>query len=157
MTDDDRHWLRRAIELAAEGSRRGDGGPFGAVIVRGHVAIGEGWNRVLSRPDPTAHAELEAIRAAAQTVGEYHLVGAVAYASSEPCPMCWAALQWSRVDRIVFAARRGIAAEIGFDDARLYEELASPDEPGPPIEQGLEEEAAAVMRAWAATPGRQVY
>lgn len=127
------------------------------MIVRGHVAIGEGWNRVLSRPDPTAHAELEAIRAAAETVRDHHLVDAVAYASSEPCPMCWAALQWARVDRIVFAARRAIAAEIGFDDARLYEELASPDDTMPPIEQALEDEAADVMRAWAATPGHQIY
>lgn len=125
--------------------------------MRGHVAIGEGWNRVLSRPDPTAHAELEALRAAAAAVGDHHLDGAVAYASSEPCPMCWAALQWSRVDRFVFAARREIAAEIGFDDARLYEELASSDRANAPVEQALEDEAAVVMRAWAATPGHRVY
>jgi tRNA(Arg) A34 adenosine deaminase TadA len=154
---DDRHWLRRAIALAADGSGRGEGGPFGAVIVRGHVAIGEGWNRVLARPDPTAHAEIEAIRAAAETIGDHRLEGAVAYSSSEPCPMCLAALHWARVERIVFAAGRDVAAAIGFDDARLYADLQAPHEVSIPISQMLADEAEVVMTAWGRTPGRRLY
>ena len=154
---DDRHWLRRAIALAAEGSGRGDGGPFGAVIVRGHVVIGEGWNRVLAKPDPTAHAEVEAIRAAAETIGSHRLEGAVAYASSEPCPMCWTALHWARVERIVYAAGRGVAASIGFDDARFWGDHVDGDAGTIETTQMLADEAAVIMEAWGRTPGRQLY
>ncbi|MDX1510652.1 MAG: nucleoside deaminase [Nitriliruptorales bacterium] len=154
---DDRHWLRRAITLAAEGSGRGDGGPFGAVIVRGHVAIGEGWNRVLARPDPTAHAEVEAIRAAAEAIGSHRLDGAVAYASSEPCPMCWTALRWARIERLVYAAGREAATRIGFDDARFWSDDAEGGADTLEVTQMLEDEASVVMDAWGRTPGRQLY
>lgn len=154
---DDRHWLRRAIALGADGSGRGEGGPFGAVIVRGRVSIGEGWNRVLAVPDPTAHAEVEAIRAAAQTIGHHQLDGAVAYTSSQPCPMCLAALHWARVDRVVYAAGVDVAAEIGFDDQRFQAALAGRDERALPMTQMLQDEAEVIMRAWARTPGRELY
>ncbi|MBU3696176.1 nucleoside deaminase [Dechloromonas sp.] len=122
MTQDDR-FLARAIELAATGSRRGDGGPFGAVIVRNGQIIAEGWNRVVASHDPTAHAEIAAIRDACQRLGQFHLPGTVLYASSEPCPMCLSAAYWARVERVVFANSRAEAAAIGFCDDRLYDEL----------------------------------
>ena len=122
MTQDDR-FLARAIELAATGSRRGDGGPFGAVIVRDGEIIAEGWNRVVASHDPTAHAEIAAIRDACQRLGQFHLPGTVLYASSEPCPMCLSAAYWARVERVVFANSRAEAAAIGFCDDRLYDEL----------------------------------
>ena len=123
MTQDDR-FLARAIELAATGSRRGDGGPFGAVIVRDGEIIAEGWNRVVASHDPTAHAEITAIRGACKRLGQFHLPGAVLYASSEPCPMCLSAAYWARIERIVFANSRAEAAAIGFCDDRLYDELS---------------------------------
>ena len=123
MTQDDR-FLARAIELAATGSRRGDGGPFGAVIVRDGEIIAEGWNRVVASHDPTAHAEITAIRDACQRLGQFHLPGAVLYASSEPCPMCLSAAYWARIERIVFANSRAEAAAIGFCDDALYDELS---------------------------------
>ena len=122
MTQDDR-FLARAIELAATGSRRGDGGPFGAVIVRDGEIIAEGWNRVVASHDTTAHAEIAAIRDACQRLGQFHLPGAVLYASSEPCPMCLSAAYWARIERIVFANSRAEAAAIGFCDDELYAEL----------------------------------
>ena len=122
MNDDD-HFLARAIELAARGSEAGDGGPFGAVIVRDGAIVGEGWNRVVVANDPTAHAEINAIRAACAALGSFHLDGCILYASSEPCPMCLAAAYWARIGRIVFANSRAEAAAIGFCDDELYCEL----------------------------------
>jgi len=122
----DEIFLRRAIALAAEGSERGEGGPFGAVIVRAGEIVAEGWNRVIASNDPTAHAEIVAIRAACAKLGHFHLADCTLYASSEPCPMCLAAAYWARVQRIVFANRREQAAAIGFCDEGLYEELRLP-------------------------------
>jgi tRNA(Arg) A34 adenosine deaminase TadA len=123
MEQDDA-FLARAVELAARGSEAGDGGPFGAVIVYQGKIIGEGWNRVVAANDPTAHAEINAVRAACATLGSFHLTGCVLYASSEPCPMCLAALYWARIERIVFANSRAEAAAIGFCDDELYGELS---------------------------------
>ena len=119
----DEEFLARAVELARQGSERGDGGPFGAVIVRAGQVIAEGWNRVVASRDPTAHAEIDAIRAACAEVGHFHLPGCTLYASSEPCPMCLSAAYWARVERVVFANSRAEAAAIGFCDDRLYDEL----------------------------------
>ncbi len=116
-------FLARAVELAQKGSELGEGGPFGAVIVREGKIVGEDWNRVVARHDPTAHAEIGAIRAACATAGSFHLPGATLYASSEPCPMCLAAAYWARIERIVFANSRAEAAAIGFCDDELYCEL----------------------------------
>ena len=120
MANDDR-FLARAVELAAAGSERGDGGPFGAVIVRAGEIVGEGWNRVVAGKDPTAHAEIGAIRAACAALASFHLPGCTLYASSEPCPMCLAAAYWARIERIVFANSRAEAAAIGFCDDDLYQ------------------------------------
>lgn len=123
MNPDDFH-LARAVELARLGSECGDGGPFGAVVVRDGRVIGEGWNRVVAACDPTAHAEVAAIRAACAALGHFHLPDCTLYASSEPCPMCLAAAYWARIGRIVFANSRAEAAAIGFCDDALYDELA---------------------------------
>lgn len=124
----DEAFLRRALELAQENVERGDGGPFGAVIVQDGRIIAEGWNRVIATHDPTAHAEVEAIRAACQQARHFHLPGATLYASSEPCPLCLAAAYWAQVARILYANDRALAAAIGFCDDELYEQFQQPRE-----------------------------
>lgn len=119
----DESFLSRAIELARQGSELGHGGPFGALVVRDGQVLGQGWNRVIVDNDPTAHAEVCAIRMACQRIGSFHLHGATLYASGEPCPMCLAAAYWARIERIVFANSRDQAAAIGFCDDELYAEL----------------------------------
>ena len=157
MNADDR-FLARALELAARGSEAGDGGPFGAVVVREGKAIGEGWNRVVVDRDPTAHAEVNAIRAACAALGTFHLTGCTLYASSEPCPMCLSAAYWARLERIVFANSRAEAAAIGFSDDELYCELNR--EPGSrrvPMEHHPLPDALTTLRRWAADPRRTPY
>ena len=126
MNSEHTQYLSRAIELARAGLRNGLGGPFGALVVRAGEVLATGENRVLSSHDPTAHAEIVALRAAALRAGTHELRGATLYASCEPCPMCLAAAWWARVERVVFAATREDAARAGFDDAAIYEELAKP-------------------------------
>ncbi len=116
-------FLARAVELAQKGSELGEGGPFGAVIVCEGKIIAEGWNRVVASRDPTAHAEISAIRTACAAVDSFHLPNSTLYASSEPCPMCLSAAYWARIERIVFANSRAEAAAIGFCDDELYCEL----------------------------------
>lgn len=122
MPTDDR-FLARAVELARIGSAAGEGGPFGAVLVRDSEILAEGWNRVVASHDPTAHAEIDAIRAACKKIGHFHLAGSTLYSSSEPCPMCLSAAYWAHIERIVFANSRTEAAAIGFCDDELYGEL----------------------------------
>ena len=124
VTDDDRAHLVRAVELARASVASRDGGPFGAVVAVDGVVVGEGWNRVTSTADPTAHAEVVALREACARLDHFELPGATVYASGEPCPMCWAACRWARVDRILYASPRADAAAVGFDDQFLYDELA---------------------------------
>lgn len=119
----DADWLERTIELATANVAAG-GGPFGAVIVRDGQLVAEGQNRVTRDNDPTAHAEVVAIRAACASVGDFSLVGATLYTSCEPCPLCLSAALWARVDRVVFAADRHDAARGGFDDREFYELFA---------------------------------
>ena len=120
---DDEEWLARAIELATSNIADG-GGPFGAVLVRDGLVVAEGQNRVTADLDPTAHAEVVAIRRACKLVGDFSLVGATLYSSCEPCPLCLSAALWARVDRVVFAADRDDAARGGFDDREFYELFA---------------------------------
>ena len=119
----DAPWLARAIELATENVANG-GGPFGAVIVKDGELVAEGQNRVTANLDPTAHAEVMAIRAACQATGDFSLAGMTLYTSCEPCPLCLSAALWARVDRVVFAADRDDAADGGFDDREYYELFA---------------------------------
>ena len=119
----DARWLERTVELATRNIDNG-GGPFGALIVRDGALVAEGFNRVTADLDPTAHAEVVAIRAACQAEQSFSLVGATLYTSCEPCPLCLAAALWARVDRVVFAADRHDAARGGFDDLEFYDLFA---------------------------------
>ena len=151
-------FLARAIELARQGSRQGDGGPFGAVIVRDGKIVGEGWNRVVASQDPTAHAEIAAIRMACTALGNFHLSDCTLYASSEPCPMCLSAAYWARIGRIVFANSRAEAAAIGFCDDALYDELNRvADERSIIMEHRPLPGALEPMVDWAGNPGRIAY
>jgi guanine deaminase len=150
MKTDDQRYLARAIELSREHMDNGAGGPFGAVIVRDGKVLSEGWNQVTSANDPTAHAEVTAIRRACQEIGDFSLEGATLYTSCEPCPMCLASAYWARVSRIVFANTRQDAADIGFDDSLIYDEIPKPvAERILPMEHLPSLEARAVFDAWA--------
>ena len=156
MTDD--QFLARAIELARQGSENGEGGPFGAVIVRDGKIIAEGWNRVVASHDPTAHAEISAIRTACAGSDHFHLHGCTLYASSEPCPMCLSAAYWARIDRIVFANSRAEAAAIGFCDDELYSELNRHFSARSIVmEHHPTAGALEPLERWAANPGRISY
>jgi tRNA(Arg) A34 adenosine deaminase TadA len=129
LADPDLAPLTRAVALSREHMRTGAGGPFGAVIAdaEGNI-VAEGWNCVTSGHDPTAHAEVTAIRRACAALGRFELSGHIIYSSCEPCPMCLAAIYWARLDRLVFANDRHEAAAIGFDDAAIYAEIPKPIE-----------------------------
>ena len=149
--------MRRAIRLACE-SVETQGGPFGAVIVHDGAIIAEGMNRVTPNKDPTAHAEMVAIRAACAALDRFDLRGCTIYTSCEPCPMCLAALHWARVDRIVYAAGQQDAAAAGFDDAELYAEVARPHaERTTPIVQELADEGTEPFDAWEQHEARVAY
>lgn len=142
-------FLERAIEIGQQAMEKGTGGPFGAVVARGDEWIAEGSNRVTSTHDPTAHAEVVAIREACRALAHHSLAGCQVYASCEPCPMCLGAIYWARVDALYFAASREDAQAIGFDDARFYEELQrSVPERALPTRQALREQARAMMQGW---------
>ena len=119
-------FIERAIGLAVENVRLGKGGPFGAVIVRDGQIIAEGVNHVTSAKDPTAHAEIVAIREACRALGHFHLAGCEIYTSCEPCPMCLGAIYWARLDRLSFAATHVDAAAAGFSDALIYGQMKAP-------------------------------
>ena len=140
--------MREAIRLASANVENG-GGPFGAVIARGGEIIATGVNRVTANCDPTAHAEVSAIRAAAQKLGTFNLSGCEIYSSCEPCPMCLGAIYWARLDRLFYGNTKTEAARIGFDDAFIYKELALPlSERTLRAEQLLGKEAIATFEAW---------
>ncbi len=150
--------MREAIRLARAGFRDGRGGPFGAVIVQGGRIIGRGCNEVLASNDPTAHAEVTAIREASRLLGRFHLDDCELYASCEPCPMCLGAIYWARLARVYFAATRADAGAIGFQDDVLYEELARPAEKRTlPMAALLRDEAMAVFEEWRAWDARRLY
>ncbi len=119
-------FMARAIEMAVENVRSGRGGPFAALVVKGDTPIAYGVNLVTSANDPTAHAEIVAIRAACQKLGSFQLTGCDIYATCEPCPMCLGAIYWARAARVFFAGTRADAAAAGFDDSLIYAELAAP-------------------------------
>lgn len=150
--------MKRAIELALEGVRTNQGGPFGAVVVKGGAIIGEGCNRVLASNDPTAHAEVVAIRAASAHLGSFQLRGCELWTTCEPCPMCLAAAFWARVDKIHYGCASADAARAGFDDRILYEELArAHGERTLPIAQIMRDEALGTFQAWLDKPDRIAY
>jgi tRNA(Arg) A34 adenosine deaminase TadA len=153
-----RAFMRRAVDLSAERMRQNAGGPFGAVIVKDGKIIAEGWNKVTSSNDPTAHAEVSAIRAACSKLGTFSLAGCDIYTSCEPCPMCLSAIYWARLDRIFFANSREDAAAIGFDDALIYDEVPKSIDQRiiPTVKLDLPE-AEAVFAEWQAKPDKVQY
>jgi len=158
IADMDTPFLREAIRLSRDRMREGRGGPFGAVVARDGAIVARGWNVVTASLDPTAHAEVVAIRRACRRLGTFQLAGCVLYCSCEPCPMCLAAAYWSRVDRLVYAATRDDAARAGFDDAIIYREVPlSPEERSLPAGQLLRGEAVAVFEEWLVKPDRVPY
>ena len=151
-------FLRRAIALATKNVLSGAGGPFAALIVRNGVVVAEAANTVTATNDPTAHAEVNAIRAAARALGTFTLAGCQLYTSCEPCPMCLAAAYWARIERIYYGSSAADAARAGFDDAFLYAEFRK-DAPARslPATQLLADEAWASFAAWAASPNKTIY
>lgn len=150
--------MERAIALAVENVETGLGGPFGAVIVRDGEVIAEGTNRVTTDHDPTAHAEVLAIRAACEHLGTYHLPGCEIYTSCEPCPMCLGAIYWARLDRIWYAARRGHAAEAGFSDQEIYDEIPhSPEQRTIPALPLLPDRGDRPFEAWHRSESKTPY
>ena len=151
-------FLRTAITLARKGMNSGAGGPFGCTIVKDDVIIGEGYNRVISLNDPTAHAEIIAIREACQKLGDFQLTGCDLYSSCEPCPMCLGAIYWARPRRVVYANERRDAAEIGFDDEFIYEEILLPMKGRKiPFVHLADEEAKRIFRDWKEWKGKKPY
>ena len=142
-------FMKRAIELSRRGMNAGKGGPFGAVIVRGEEIVAEGHNEVFLRKDPTAHAEVVAIRRAAARLDHFRLGGCEIYTSCEPCPMCLAAIYWARIEKIHFANTADDARRIAFDDRDLYQEIELPRaERQIPSRQLLRDQAFAVFMEW---------
>lgn len=151
--------LRQAVRLATD-NVRGGGGPFGALVVVPDGRVFQGVNRVTATLDPTAHAEVTAIRAACQALGTFDLTGATLYASCEPCPMCLSSALWARISTVFFAADRDDAAAAGFDDAVFYDYLENPggaDSVMPIKRIGLGDDAGEPFSAWLSTPDRIAY
>ncbi|HWE58076.1 MAG TPA: nucleoside deaminase [Solirubrobacteraceae bacterium] len=153
----DARWMAEAVDLAVKNVTAG-GGPFGALIVRDGVALATGVNAVTTTNDPTAHAEVVAIRTACQTIGDFRLTGCILVTSCEPCPLCLAAALWARVDRVIYGADRHDAARGGFDDLAFYELFATPREDWPIVITSVAVPApAAPFTAWQAKPDRVDY
>ena len=158
MNENDEKFMRRAIALAQEGMMAEAGGPFGAVVVKDGQIIAEGFNQVTSTNDPTAHAEIVAIRKACEKSNQFQLEGCTLYTSCEPCPMCLGAIYWARPDKVVFAADRIDAAHAHFDDAFIYEEIGRDIKSRKiPFAQLLRDEALKVFESWKIKEGKINY
>ena len=154
---DDETWLARAVQLAVDNVAAG-GGPFGALVVRQDRLLAEGVNQVVPTLDPTAHAEVVAIRDACRELGDFSLAGATLYCSCEPCPLCLAAALWARLDKVVYAATRDDAEAAGFDDRRFYELFATPASRWPTPALRVEVPCAREpFEAWDASPTKVSY
>lgn len=151
-------FMARAIELALDNVRSGRGGPFAALVVKNGRVVSEGTNRVTSSNDPTAHAEITAIRAACAALGGFQLDGCDLYTTCEPCPMCLGAIYWARPARVYFASTAADAAAAGFDDAFIYDQIALPlTDRKIPFQEMMRQESLACFRAWAEKRDRIVY
>lgn len=147
--EDKKVFMREAIKLSLDNMRAGNGGPFGAVIVKDGKIIARGFNKVTSTNDPTAHAEVVAIREACKALGSFQLDGCEIYTSCEPCPMCLGAIYWARPDKMYFANTKVDAANIGFDDQFIYDEIELDlHKRKLPTEQLLQEEAIEAFKEW---------
>jgi tRNA(Arg) A34 adenosine deaminase TadA len=158
MSNEHDKFMARAIELAQESANSG-GGPFGCVIVRDGEIVGEGHNQVTSTLDPTAHAEVVAIRNACKNLDSFQLDGCTVYASCEPCPMCLGAIYWARAEKIFIACNRHDAANAGFDDAFIYEELSSEDFASRKVPTTMlsREEGLVVFKSWVGNTEKTAY
>jgi tRNA(Arg) A34 adenosine deaminase TadA len=158
MSKNNQPFMQEALRLSLEMMRAGKGGPFGAVVVKdGHI-IGRGCNQVTSTNDPTAHAEIVAIRDACRQLGSFRLDGCELYASCEPCPMCLSAIYWARIAKIFYSATRKDAAAAGFRDDFIYDEIPlAPSQRKVPSEQLLPEGALAAFAEWKANPDKTPY
>jgi len=158
MSAIEKRFLERAIELSRQGMQHGHGGPFGCVIVKDRKIIGEGNNEVLLHNDPTAHAEIVAIRNACKKLNSFQLPGCDVYCSCEPCPMCMGAIYWARPQRVIFANTKTDAAAVNFDDQFIYDEIQKL-----PVDRRIEfihvplDEALAIFLEWKNTDDRQEY
>lgn len=151
-------FMQEAIRLSRYGMQHNEGGPFGCVIVKEGNIIGRGWNKVTSTCDPTAHAEVVAIRDACKTLGTYQLTGCEVYTSCEPCPMCMGAIYWARPDKVYFANTKEDAANAGFDDSFIYTELAMPVTDRSIVLSCLgREEAVKVFQEWMEKQDKTAY
>ena len=158
MAESEEKFMRQAIALALENERSGAGGPFAALIVKDGTVIAQGTNRVTSTNDPTAHAEIVAIREACRVLQNFQLQGCELYSTCEPCPMCLGAIYWARPAHIFYAASGAEAAAAGFDDQFIHEEMNRPTEQRRiPTTQILHDESQAIFAAWAAQENRQSY
>ncbi len=150
--------MAQAIALALDNVHAGRGGPFAALVVKDGAVIARGVNLVTSTNDPTAHAEMVAIRRACEKLGSFQLTGCEIYTSCEPCPMCLGAIYWARPDRLWYAATRGDAAAIGFDDAFIYDQLAVPVEARSlEMRQMMREDSLRAFEAWQRKPDKAPY
>jgi tRNA(Arg) A34 adenosine deaminase TadA len=150
--------MRRAIQLAKQGMEVDAGGPFGCVIVKDDQIIAEAHNEVTTSNDPTAHAEVVAIRKACRELGSFQLEGCTIYCSREPCPMCFGAIYWARPAKVFYACEQADAAAIDFDDQFIYQELArSPEARRLPFVQLLRAEALPVFEQWSRKTDKKVY
>lgn len=153
----DERYLREVIAMAEQSVRQG-GGPFAALVIRDGVVIGRGANCVTLNNDPTAHAEIQAIRDACATIRDFSLAGCELYVSCEPCPMCLSAAYWARLERVVYAASAEDAARTGFDDLSIREELArAPEQRRLPMQQALREEGQRPLELWRSLADRIPY
>lgn len=154
----DELFMEEAVQLSRRHMTEGQGGPFGCVVVKDGVVVGRGWNSVLAGNDPTAHAEVMAIRDACRNLGTYQLLGCVLYTSCEPCPMCMGAIYWARPDKVFYANTREDAAQTGFDDSFIYDELGLPlEERKIPMIAMDKTNALAVFRQWLEKEDREQY
>lgn len=150
--------MMEAIALSRKGVENNEGGPFGCIVVKGDQIVGRGNNRVTSSNDPTAHAEVVAIRDACKNLNSFQLEGCEIYTSCEPCPMCLGAIYWARPDRIFFGNTRHDAASIDFDDSMIYEEInKNMEQRKIPIRSICREEAFKVFQLWREKPDKTLY
>jgi guanine deaminase len=160
LIDMDNHekFMRMAIDLSEYNVKEGQGGPFGAVIVKDGMVVARSANKVVTTNDPTAHAEVSAIRLACQELGTYNLEGCEIYTSCEPCPMCLGAIYWARIDKIYYANTKADAASIGFDDHFIYQELEQPMEKRRlPVVQLMRDEAMSAFKLWSESETKTDY
>jgi guanine deaminase len=141
-------FMQEAIKEAVIGVEKGDGGPFGAVVVKDGKIIGRGHNQVVGLNDPTAHAEIQAIRDAAKNINNFSLKGCTLYVTAEPCPMCFGAIHWARINKVVYGASREDAADIGFDDSLIYDIIQGKTSDNVEFIQKYRDECLKVFKKW---------